>query len=273
MDTNGATDATHDTQTDTPRDAEISEIRIGYPAADNLHLRITVGPGRLRLAPGSEEEWVAGTYRDPTGSLPCRVVEEGGEARIGQQYGLPRSFKGMPEFDLRLGTERPFALTVEAGAGDGSVLNVGGVPLTRLDVKHGAGEARLDFSAPNPVEMGRLHLAAGAARTEAVDLANANAAEIAFEGGAGAFVLDFSGTLRRDTRVTLTAGMASIELRVPGTTAARINPRTTLGSVEPADGFTTRDGGYWTAAAVAGETPVLTIEATVALGSLKLRPT
>jgi hypothetical protein len=35
----------------------------------------------------------------------------------------------------------------------------------------------------------------------------------------------------------------------------------------------TREGGYWTAAAVAGEAPLLTIEATIALGSLKLRTT
>ena len=252
---------------------EVTEIRVAYPAADEPRLRITVGPGRLRLAPGAEGAWVTGTYRDPTGSLPCRVAEEASEVRIGQLYGLPRSLRGMPEFDLRLGTERQFALTIEAGAGEGSVCDLGGLPITRLEVKHGAGEARLDFSAPNPVALGRLHLAAGAARTEAVKVANANAAEIAIEGGAGAFVLDFGGELRRDTRVSLTTGMASLEVRVPGATAARIAARSMLSSVEPGDGFTTREGGYWTAAAVAGATPVLTVETTVALGTLKLRAT
>jgi hypothetical protein len=251
----------------------VTHIRVGYPAADEPHLRITVGPGRLRLAPGAEVAWVTGTYRDPTGSLPCRVVEEAAEARIGQVYGLPRSLRGMPEFDLRLGTARPFALTIEAGAGDASGCDLGGLPITRLEVRHGAGEARLDFAAPNPVAMGRLHLAAGAAKTEVVNLANANAAEIAVEGGAGAFVLDFGGELRRETRANLTAGMASLEVRVPARSAARIVARSMLGSVEPGDGFTTREGGYWTAAAVAGATPLLTIEATVALGALKLRAT
>ena len=254
-------------------EATVTEILVPYPDAEERHLRISIGPGRVRLAPGASDAWVVGSYRDPTGSLPCRVDEQGGTARIGQLYGLPKSLRGIPELDLRLGAAHPFALTIEAGAGEGSVADLGGLPLTRLDVKHGAGEVRLDFSAPNPVELTRLHLIAGAAQTEVVNLANANAAEIAVEGGAGSFTLDFGGHLRRETRVTLTTGVAVVELRVPAATATRIAPRSVLGSVEPGDGFTTREGGYWTQAAVAGATPALAVEATVALGTLKLRTT
>ena len=270
MDKNGVADGV-DGGDAAPSGGEVTEIRVGYRTAEHPRLRITVGPGRLRLAAGAEEAWVVGTYRDPTGSLPCRVVEEAAEVRIGQLYGMPRSLRGIPEFDLRLGTDHPFALTIEAGAGDGSVCELGGLPLTSLDVKHGAGEVRLDVAAPNPVAMSRFHLAAGAARTQALNLANANAAEIAIEAGAGSFVLDFGGELRRDTIVKLTTGMSAVELRIPAATAARSNARTTLGGVEPGDGFTTRDGGYWTAPAIAGAPPLLAIEATVALGSLKLR--
>ena len=250
------------------------EIRVAFPDTPDRHLRITIGPGRLKLAPGTVGEWVSGTYRDPTGSIPARVDEQGGTVRISQSYNrnLPK-LRGMPAFDLRLGTEQPYALTLEGGASDDYVCDLGGLPLTRLDVRHGAAQIRLDFSAPNPQPMERLRLQVGAADVEATNLANANAAEIAIDGGAAAFRFDFGGALARDSAVRITTGAASVEVAVPATTAAQIAPHAVLGSVEVGDGFETREGGYWTKAAVAGATPVVTIDANVTLGSLKLRTT
>jgi hypothetical protein len=102
-------------------------------------------------------------------------------------------------------------------------------------------------------------------------LANANFADLTLNGGAAAFVCEFSGTLRRNANVRLNTGMSSLEVVVPGTTATRITVDALLGSLQPDDGFTTRDGGYWTAAAVAEGSPVLTIRAGVALGLLRLK--
>jgi hypothetical protein len=250
------------------------EIRVAFSEAAERHLRITVGPGRLKLAPGTTGEWVNGTYHDPTGSIPARVEEQGGTVRIGQSYNrsLPK-LRGMPAFDLRLGTERPYALTMEGGANDDYVCDLGGLPLTRLDLRHGAAQIRLDFSVPNPQPMERMRLQVGAAEVEAMNLANANAAEVTVEGGAASFKLDFGGTLGRATAVRITAGASSVELTVPAATAAKIVPHTVLGGVEVGDGFETREGGYWTRAAVAGATPVLTIDANVTVSGLKLRTT
>ena len=105
------------------------------------------------------------------------------------------------------------------------------------------------------------------------NLANANAAEVSVEGGAASFTLDFGGTPQRDARVKINAGMATVEIRVPAATAAKITPHAILGGVDAGDGFTTREGAYWTAAAVAGATPVIAIDANVALGALRLRTT
>ena len=254
-------------------DDSITPVQIAFPEADNRQLRITVGPAKLRIAPGDGEEWVSGTYRDPTGRIPCRVMTEGAKARISQDHRWRGLLRNTPVFDLRLGTAQPYALTLESGATDDSACDLGGLPLTSLDVRHGAGELDLHFSAPNPVAMDRLRLQAGAAETELTNLANANAAEITVEGGAASFTLDFGGTLQRDARVKISAGAASGEVRVPGPTAAKITPHAVLGSVDAGDGFTTREGAYWTEGAVAGGTPVLTIDASVALGSLRLRST
>lgn len=251
----------------------ITPITVPYPPGEHLDLRLSIGPARVRISPGGTELWVSGTYHDPSGRVPLHLETKDNTARIAQTHRLYGVLSETPRFDLRLGTGRPFALTFEAGAIDDTVCDLGGVPLSAVEVKYGAGEIRLDFSAPNPQPMARFHLAAGAAETEMLNLANANAEEMVVEGGAASFVLDFGGALQRDTRVRLTTGMAKVDIRVPGTTAARITPRTTLGSLDPGSGFVTRDGGFWTVAAVAGDTPTLTIEASIALGSLKLLAT
>jgi len=254
-------------------EGRITPISVPYPPGEHLELQLSIGPARVRIGPGDAEPWVSGTYHDPSGRVPLHLETKNSTARIAQTHRLYGVLSETPRFDLRLGTGRPFALTFEAGAIDDTVCDLGGVPLTELEVKYGAGEIRLDFSAPNPQPMTRLHLTAGAAETEMLNLANANAEEILVEGGAASFALDFGGELLRDMRVRITTGMATVEIRVPGATAARITPLTTLGSLDPGSGFVTRDGGFWTMAAVAGDTPALTVEASVALGSLKLRTT
>ncbi len=254
-------------------ESRITPIAIAYPPGQSLALRLSVGPARLRISPGDEHLWVSGTYDDPSGRVPLHLETKESVARIAQSHRLYGVLSQTPRFDLRLGTARPFALTIEAGAIDETVCDLGGVPLSEVEVKYGAGEIRIDFSVPNPRPMSRLHLTAGAAETVMLNLANTNTDEIVIEGGAASFVLDFGGTLLRDLRARITTGMASVEIRVPSATAARITPRTTLGSLDPGSGFVTRDGGFWTMAAVAGDSPALTIEASVALGSLKLRAT
>src|ERR671934_228704 len=84
---------------------------------------------------------------------------------------------------------------------------------------------------------------------------------------------DFGGTLQRDAYARISTGLSAVDLRVPRATAARIISEAVLGQLEASSGFTTREGGYWTDAALAGGTPLLTIHANVALGSLRLHAT
>jgi hypothetical protein len=254
-------------------DTSITVLQIPFPEASDRKLRFSIGPAKLRIVPGEGDDWISGTYDDPSGKVPCRVATEGGTVRISQENRWRGVLRKSPVFDLQLGKAQSYALTIESGATDDSACDLGGLPLTMLDVKHGAGELDLDFSAPNPNSMDRIHLVAGAAEVEARNLANANAAELAIEGGAASITLDFGGTLQRDTRVRINAGMAAVEVRVPSATAAKIAAHSTLGTVDAGDGFTTREGGYWTEGAVAGGTPVLSIDASIALGALKLRAT
>jgi hypothetical protein len=64
-----------------------------------------------------------------------------------------------------------------------------------------------------------------------------------------------------------------VTIAVPATTAARIATESPLGHIESGEGFTVKEGAFWTPAALEGRTPLLTISASVTLGSLTLRAT
>jgi hypothetical protein len=106
-------------------------IQLAYPAADEPHLRIAVGACRLTAGPGRGEAWVAGTYRDPTDKRALKIVEEEAGATITEAQPsfeqIPAVLGGVTSYELEIGKERSFALTIETGASDFD-LDLGGVP-------------------------------------------------------------------------------------------------------------------------------------------------
>jgi hypothetical protein len=251
-------------------------IHVAYPAADEPHLRIAVGACRLKARPAGGEEWVAGTYRDPTDRRPLRIIEDDAGATITEEQlsfeRIPAAFGGATRYELEVGKEKPFALTIETGASDFD-LDLGGVPLSRLLVKQGAGKFELDFSQPNPARMELLDVTTGAAGIELENLANANFSEMRLSGGAAGYDLDFGGTLAHDAEVSIETGVSAVTVSVPDSTAASVTAETTLGSVDVGDGFTKKEGAFLTAPALGEAGPVLKIRAGVRLGSLQLKTT
>ena len=253
---------------------EATKIDVAYPDAVDLHLKIAVGACSLNITPGDAPAWVAGTYDDPSHALPHKIEREGGTVRITQEYRAAEWWNlfggAIPKIDLALGKARPYILTLEVGASENQ-FDLGGLPISRLLIKQGAGKAGFDFSAPNPEAMGLLELEAGAVGIEMKNLANANFAEMAVRGGAAGYQFDFGGALRRDAHVRITTGMSSVDIVVPGSTAAKITTETVLGGTDLGDGFMKKEGAFWTEAALAGKTPVLTIHASITMGGLRIR--
>jgi len=249
-----------------------TEINIAFPEAENLHLRLSIGACRLRIVPTDGAEWVTGSYDDPSNAIPLRVSEEGNVVRISQEFNWPATFGTVnrpPTFDLKLGKGKPYLLSVEGGATE-SEIDLGGVPLRGLTIKYGAGKQEFDFSAPNPEVMEQLTISAGAAAFEMDRLANANFTQMKLEGGAASFELDFGGVLQRNAEVKINTGMASVELDIPATTAAKINAEAVLGGVEVGDGFMKKEGAFWNEAALEGKMPILSVAAQVVMGAIQL---
>jgi hypothetical protein len=250
-------------------------VDLAYPdeaGGEPLELRIALGPCRVRIAAGRGPLWVSGRYEDPTGILPLQVTSEGRQGRVSQTpaaRSVPSSARP-PSLDLQLGTDRPYELVIDGGANE-TIADLGGVPLTRIVVHHGAGRTDLDFSSPNPAEMTAFEVTAGGVAMDLRNLANANFAELTVSGGAAQYRLDFGGELRRDGAVRLNAGVAAVELRLPATTPARVRSSSVLGALDVGDGFLTREGAYWNEAAAAGRTPHLDLQISSVLGAVSVR--
>lgn len=252
---------------------KVTQINIDFPDAADYTLKFSLGACRLRAASGNNPAWVTGTYTHTQDILAPKIEVQGGKALISQELNFS-NIKGLsvrsPKFDLLLGKGKPYALEINAGAYEGD-FDLGGLPITSLELKQGAGKMDFDFSAPNPQPMRLLEVEAGAVSLEMKNLANANFAEMTLKGGASSYDLHFGGTLQRNATVKITAGAASVELEIPASTAAKIIADTTLGGLDVGDGFMKKEGAFWTEAALAGKTPLLTIHASVAVGSLEIR--
>jgi hypothetical protein len=247
-------------------------IDIPFAASDALHLHLAVGACRLLAKPGAGPQWVVGSYDDPSNAVPMRITQENGTARISQSFTWPGTWGSVTQpstFDLALGKGRPYALTLEGGAGD-VVLDLGGLPISRLTARFGAGKLELDFSVPNPQAMGQLSLSTGAAGIFLKNLANANCAQISVDGGAASYDLDFGGALLRDTSVRINAAMSGVAIRVPAATAVKVTGDSVIGGLDVGDGFMKQEGAFWNMAALNGGSPLLSIATSIVMGGVQV---
>jgi hypothetical protein len=252
----------------------VTPISIPFPGDPSARprLRLTLAPIRLRISAADQEEWLTGSFTDPTGQMPLSVQTDGANVRITSSKNVTafRKLKA-PELELKVSTRRPFSLSMDLGASDHTRVDLGGIPLKEVDIKIGAGQANFDFSTPNPHEMDGFALKAGAAELSLSGLGNSGARKIDIDRGAASVTIDFGGRLLRDLDAGIRTGMASSEVIVPKTTAARIRTKTALSGVNVGDGFTVKDGAYSTLAFLGGQQPVLTIDLQSALGSVALK--
>jgi len=247
-------------------------LRVDWPSVDDLSLRVGVGACRLRLRPGTPDAFVVGSYDDPTGTLPLSTSTEYGEVRLSQQTRLSevRGFRaGVPTLDLALGTGRRFTLSVATGASEVH-LELGSLSLRRVAVRLGAGSAEIAFSSPAVGEMERFDCEAGAAAVTLRGLGFASPEQATVVGGAASYDISFDGPLRRDVQARVTTAGASVVLRVPAGTAARVGVVSVLAGLSVRDGFQTWEDSFWTQAGVDGARPRLSVDTSITLGSLEL---
>lgn len=251
----------------TPGPTETLTVNEPSPEADAAaEVEINMGAGELVLAGGAgglvegEIKYNVADWKPTVTRHDGRLVIEQGDS---DWSGFPDGTL-INEWTLKLG-DTPMDLTIHAGAYDGEV-DLSGVPLRSLTINDGASDSQVRFDSLNPEEMESFVYASGASSVKLTGLANANFAQMRFDGGAGDYVLDFSGELQRDAEVTLNGGVGSLRVVIPSETAAQVSVQSGVGSVDYEGTWTVKNNVYSTGASG----PALTIEVKMGVGSLTL---
>lgn len=236
------------------------------PPGETAEVEIRMGAGSLDLSGGSSA-LLEGTIEFNVPRWRPDIRRQANHLTIEQKtsdQGLTLGGDVINRWSLRLGQE-PMRLRLHAG-GYSARMDLTGVPLISLSIEDGASNASVEFHSRNPASMSRLTYKTGASSVSLIGLGNARFSELHFDGGAGSYLLDFSGALEHSAVVRIRAGVSSLRLEIPQGTPSEIvisgglTDVTTIGEWTQS-GETYRSGG---------EGPGLTIYLDMGLGSLTL---
>jgi hypothetical protein len=245
---------------------QVNETLAG--SADVTKLTIEMAAGNLNIEPSSDD-MLSGRidYNVPawnptiTRNTDSLTISQGHDNAIGNVSGNDI----INDWDLRIGNQVTIDMTVNAGAYKGR-LDLSGLKLRRLEINDGASDGDVKFNVANPVIMEKLVYRTGASKVNLYGLANANFTDMSFDGGAGDYLLDFTGTLNQDATVNIHTGVSAMTIVIPAGMHAVITNNGAISNVTPVGTWTVSNNVY----EAAGEGQTLIINIDMAVGSLKL---
>lgn len=251
----------------TPQPEVTEDIKVEYPDADEINLKLRFGAGELILNPGAAL-LVDGTATYNYDELKPEINTDGSDVEVRVGDGDVNIFPNLNniknEWDLELG-DQPMNLSLESGAYEGE-FELGGLALTRLDIKDGASNVEISFSKLNPVEMSTFTYNTGASDVKITGLANANFSLFDFSSGAGDYTLDFSGEMQRDASVKIETGLSNFIIIVPEGVNAVVTVQGGLSNVNAGSSWERSGSDY----VQKGEGPTLTFVIEMGAGNLTL---
>jgi len=193
--------------------------QIDIEGANNLDVELEFGAGELRISPADMSQAATLDIRYDTRQVEYDVdykVSKG----IGHLYIKSEHRKHCDidtdknKLDLVLSTRYPTSLKMDIGACDAEI-DLGGIPLERLEIDVGAASGDIDFSKPNPRRLSEINIDAGATSLDMHSIGNANFELMTFSGGVGSFDLDFRGEYKGESKIDLEVGLGSADIILP----------------------------------------------------------
>ena len=209
------------------------------------------------------------SYRitDSKGKL---VVESRDRKKSKRRSGDDRRSKD-PKWNLQFSNALPMSLSIELGAGKGE-FDLTGLQISDLKVSSGASSVEMNCDEPNRVELDKIEIESGVSKFSAYNLCNLNFRRLKFEGGVGAYKLDFGGKLRQDAEVDIEVGLGAVSIVVPDDVPARvIYDDSWFSSFDVDHGFVKNKKGVYETDSYRSSEKRLTIKIEAGLGSVKVR--
>ena len=177
---------------------------------------------------------------------------------------------GKNEWDLRFSPDVNHAFDIDLGACEAK-LDFSGLPIEEMKFDLGAGDCKVFFKSPNPVEMRRLEINTGASELVIIGLGNARFQKLDFDGGVGDFTLDFSGDFEGDRYADISVGLGSIVIRFPPDLGVRVRKDGALSSVDFDPDLEEVSDGIWESSNYARAKNRLVIDLSIGMGSAELK--
>jgi hypothetical protein len=171
--------------------------------------------------------------------------------------------------DLSISPDVPASLNLQFVAGKAD-LDLGGLNLTRAEIKTGATESRVFFSSPTKGTCESLRFQVGAAQFTAGQVGNARCRNFELLGGVGDLTVDFTGdwgpmkAINSDIKV----GMGSLKLEFPKDAGIEIDVNRVLSSFDQ-PGFQKKGDSYYSSNWETAKRR-LHLDLTTALGSVEV---
>ena len=237
----------------------------------SVDVNVQYGAGRFSVGPAE-----AGVLYHMQLEYDEDVVEPVAEYR-GSSLTIGTEGRGRPirlgrdqtasEMELALTRDLAMDLNMDFSAVRADI-DLGGIPLTRLEIATGASETLIDISELNPETMSRASIDVGAAEFTVRNLGNLNTQLIEIDAGVGDIELGFGGGWRQDARVSVDMGLGSLVLRFPGGLGVQLNKDTFLTSLD-AEGLVKRGDTYYSLDYDESEYQI-TVDIDAAFGSIRV---
>ncbi len=155
--------------------------------------------------------------------------------RQGRTWGIGSTDAGT--WDLQFNNDIPSRFDIEMGAGRGN-FDFTGMTVNHFNLSAGASRITVRFDEPNKGFIENMHIESGVSRFTGENFGNANFGSLKFEGGVGAYTLDFGGDLRNEARVQVELGIGAVTLIIPDHIGAKLHAEQRLfSSVNVPDDF------------------------------------
>jgi hypothetical protein len=115
----------------------------------------------------------------------------------------------------------PISFDVELGVGNGD-FDLSGLQVKDFTLSTGASDVSLSFDQPNQTFIDNLTIESGVSKFTGRNLGNANFKRFKFQGGVGAYTLDFGGKITREVDVDVDVGLGVLTIIVPPEVGARL---------------------------------------------------
>jgi len=122
---------------------------------------------------------------------------------------------------LKFSDALPISFDVQLGVGKGD-FDLSGLQVKDFNLSSGASDVSLAFDEPNRTSIENINIESGLSKFDGRNLCNANFKRLRFQGGVGAYTLDFGGVLNSEVDVDIEVGMGVMTLYLPADVGARV---------------------------------------------------